>query len=94
MVKLKVGRNIVDINEKDVILDNGACYQIITKEVARGWSGYAPTISKNLFKKLQKCGAVYTSDALRKDASKTYRSDIYVYWMFNIEKLEEFIKQV
>ena len=28
MVKLKVGRNIIELDEKDLILDNGACYQI------------------------------------------------------------------
>lgn len=32
MVKLKVGRNILDIDENDMILDNGKCYQIITKK--------------------------------------------------------------
>lgn len=26
MVKLKVGRNIIELDEKDLILDNGACY--------------------------------------------------------------------
>lgn len=30
MVKLKVGRNILEISENDLILDNGACYQIVT----------------------------------------------------------------
>ena len=33
MVKLKVGRNIIELDEKDLILDNGACYQIVTKKV-------------------------------------------------------------
>lgn len=32
MVKLKVGRNILDISENDLILDNGACYQIVTQK--------------------------------------------------------------
>lgn len=32
MVKLKVGRNILEIDENDLILDNSACYQIITKK--------------------------------------------------------------
>lgn len=31
MVKLKVGRNVLDIDENDLILDDGACYQIDTK---------------------------------------------------------------
>ena len=93
MAELKVGRNILDINEKDVILDNGTCYQIITKRVGSGWSECSPIVSKNLFKKLQKCGAIYTNDTLKKEAVKTYKTDIFVYWMFNIKKLEEFIKQ-
>lgn len=33
MVKLKVGRNILDISENDLILDNGACYQIVTQKL-------------------------------------------------------------
>lgn len=33
MVKLKVGRKILDISENDLILDNGACYQIITQRI-------------------------------------------------------------
>lgn len=35
MVKLKVGRNILDIDENDLILDNGACYQIVTQEIKK-----------------------------------------------------------
>lgn len=33
MVKLKVGRNILDISENDLILDNRACYQIVTQKL-------------------------------------------------------------
>lgn len=33
MVKLKVGRNILDISKNDLILDNGACYQIVTQKI-------------------------------------------------------------
>lgn len=36
MVKLKVGRDILNIDNNDLILDNGACYQIITKEKNKG----------------------------------------------------------
>lgn len=31
MVKLKVGRNILELDEKDLILDNGACYPMRRK---------------------------------------------------------------
>ena len=55
MVKLKVGRNILDIDENDLILDNGACYQIITKEIGKAFSHYPPVMSKKLFNDLKKC---------------------------------------
>lgn len=45
----KIGRYVLDINEKDIILDNGACYQIITKKVGKLWEPYSPVISKSLF---------------------------------------------
>ncbi len=37
MIKIKVGKNILDINKDDLILDNGACFQIITKK-SWNWS--------------------------------------------------------
>ena len=36
MVKLKVGRDIIELDNKDLILDNGACYQIVTRKVRKG----------------------------------------------------------
>lgn len=63
---LKVGHNILDINEKDIILDNGACYQIITKEVGKLFETYSPIMSKKLFDRLNRCGAVYTNEMLKK----------------------------
>ncbi len=47
MVKLKVGRNVLDINENDLILDNGACYQIITKRIGFAFNESIPVMSKN-----------------------------------------------
>ena len=64
----KIGRYVLDINEKDIILDNGACYQIITKKVGKLWEPYSPVISKSLFDRLNKCGAVYTNEMLKKKA--------------------------
>ena len=89
---LKVGRDILDINEKDIILDNGACYQIITKEVGKLCETYSPIISKSLFSKLNKCGAVYTNEMLKKKAFERYHTNSCTFWGFNIEKLEEFLK--
>lgn len=52
MVKLKVGRNIIELDEKDLILDNGACYQIVTKKVG-GFDWHYPIMSKKLFNDLK-----------------------------------------
>ena len=49
MVKLKAGRNIIELDEKDLILDNGACYQIVTKKVG-GFDWYYP-IKQDAIKK-------------------------------------------
>ena len=89
---LKVGRDILDINEKDIILDNGACYQIITKEVGKLCETYSPIISKSLFSKLNKCGAVYTNEMLKKKAFKRYHINSCTFWAFDMKKLEEFLK--
>jgi hypothetical protein len=89
---LKVGRNILDINEKDIILDNGACYQIITKEVGKLGETYSPIISKSLFSKLNKCGAVYTNEMLKKKAFERYHINSCTFWAFDMKKLEEFLK--
>lgn len=89
---LKVGRNILDINEKDIILDNGACYQIITKEVGKLCEAYSPIISKSLFSKLNKCGAVYTNEMLKKKAFERYHINSCTFWAFDMKKLEEFLK--
>ena len=89
---LKVGRDILDINEKDIILDKGSCYQIITKEVGKLWETYSPIISKSLFSKLNKCGAVYTNEMLKKKAFERYHSNSCTFWAFDMKKLEEFLK--
>lgn len=89
---LKVGRNILDINEKDIILDNGACYQIITKEVGKLCETYSPIISKSFFSKLNKCGAVYTNEMLKKKAFERYHINSCTFWAFDMKKLEEFLK--
>lgn len=70
MVELKVGRNILNIDEDDLILDNGACYQIVTKEVGRAFDRYPPVMSKKLFSDLKNCELIFTSEGLRLAAIK------------------------
>ena len=52
-----------DCKQSDLILDNGACYQIITQNYRIGYSNYTPVLSKTTFKKLLKDGYIVLSDS-------------------------------
>ena len=92
MVKLKVGRNIIEIDEKDLILDNGACYQIITKSVPYRRNGLyseiSPVMSKKLFTQLKGIGMIFTNDALEKQSINHYQMSGVTFWKFNIPLME------
>lgn len=53
-VELKVGRDVIYVDKDDIILDNGACVQILTKRKFSGWHDYPMRMSKKLFKELLK----------------------------------------
>lgn len=89
MIKLKVGRNTFDIDQNDLILDNGACYQIITKEIIKGWNKYPPKMSKKLFNDLKKTNIIYTNDDLKQAAIKRYPSINVTLWKFDIEQMKK-----
>lgn len=90
MVKLKVGRNIVSIDENDLILDNGSCYQIVTQQIVRGWDKYPPVMSKKLFADLKKCEFIFTNENLKQAALKKYGSHGLTFWKFNIDKMKQY----
>ena len=56
---MKIGRYEFDINENDVIMDNGSCYQLITRKAGHGFEKTAPIISRTLFNKLLKEEKIY-----------------------------------
>lgn len=88
MVQLKVGRNIVDIDENDLILDNGACQQIITKEIGHGFDKQTPRLSKKLFADLKTCGLIYTNEELQQMAKERYFLEVTLY-KFDIEQMKK-----
>ena len=88
-VELKVGRNILKITEVDLILDNGCCYQIITKEIGFGFDKRPPLMSKKLFKELLKKEMIYTNDTLKEKAGRMYQTPNMVLYKFNVEKMLE-----
>ncbi len=89
MVKLKVGRNVLEIDENDLILDNGACYQIITKEIGYAFNKSIPIMSKKLFNDLKKCELIFTSEELRQAAIKKYGNHVIAFWKFNVHRMKE-----
>ena len=89
MVKLKVERNILEIDEHDLILDNGACYQIVTKKVGLGFNEFIPVMSKKLFGDLKKCKLIFTNEELQKVAIEKYGNHGVTFWKFNVNKMRE-----
>lgn len=88
-MELKIGRRIIDIDENDLILDNGVCYQIVTKEIGTGFYKSSPVMSKKLFSELKKLEFIFTSDGLRLQAEKRYGHTGLTYWKFNIDRMKK-----
>ena len=47
-IELKIGHHVFEISEKDLMLDNGSCAQVITQKLFKGWNEYSPKMSKKL----------------------------------------------
>ena len=53
-MKIKCGREEFDLTDKDVIMYNKFCYQLITQRTGSGWKESIPIVSKVLAGKLIK----------------------------------------
>lgn len=58
-MKIKCGRKEFEVNENDVLLFNGACWQLVTKKVRSGYEFLTPTVSTTLCNKLLKENKIY-----------------------------------
>jgi len=92
MAIIKLERNELDINENDLILDNGSCYIIITKKVGTDQNSYHPIISKTDYKDLKIHGMIYTNNELRRVACEQEKSTNVTYWKFNMELINEYYR--
>ena len=72
---IKCGRREFDLTPKDRILDNGAIYQIITREYFKSWNYITPVVAKKTFKKLLREGKIRKS----KDKYKGYFGEMDLY---------------
>ena len=83
-IELKIGHRTFQISEKDLILDNGVCAQVVTQEVFQSWSTYAPIMSKKMFKDMKKLGFLYTNDELKSLCLKNHHANYCTYYAFDI----------
>jgi hypothetical protein len=91
MVKLKVGRNIFDIDDNDLILDNGACYILVTKKITKNYSSCSPTVSKKLFNDMKKCDVIFRSEGLRQAAIERYGNSVVTFWKFDVDQMQNMV---
>lgn len=87
-IELKIGHRTFQISEKDLVLDNGACAQVVTQEIFQNWSTYAPVMSKKMFNDMKKLGFLYTNDQLKEQCHKMH-SSFCTYYAFDISAMIE-----
>jgi hypothetical protein len=58
MNKIKCGRVTYELEDGDTVMDNGACRQLITRKITRGWNSWSPLVSKAEFSRFKKCEMV------------------------------------
>ena len=76
-MKIKSGRDEYEVSSQDLILDNGACYQLITKRKYSGWNSYPLIIAKTTFKKMLKDGKIRKSKKVYGGLSKNITYPLY-----------------
>ena len=93
MAELKIGRRVFDITEKDIVMFNGACWQLITQTIHSGWNNYYPTVSKTLCEKLLKKNILILVKKEREYTTESGKQIGLYYYKFDIDKLNEFLTQ-
>jgi hypothetical protein len=90
VIKLKIAGNILDLDDKDLILDNEACYQVVTQKAGKGFNWYYPVMSNDLFNGLKELELVFTNEELRQNAIRKYGDKSRcTYWKFDIERMQK-----
>jgi len=90
-VKLKIRQRTFDINEKDVLMDNGACVQLITKKIQKGMYSCYPIMGKKLFQDLKKRQFLFTTEELQKYANDHYIVPVTLY-KFDVERMSQYLE--
>lgn len=91
MAKLKIGRKTFEITEKDVVLFNGSCWQLISQKVYRDWHYYSPSMSKVLCEKLLKKDVLILVKSKDEFTTQSGKQMGLYYYKFNMDKLQEYL---
>lgn len=76
-MQIKCGRRMFSVTNKDLILDNGHCYQLITQSYRKGWDTLIPMISKKLFNQLLKENKIVRSEKKYNGMFENYNYVLY-----------------
>jgi len=91
MVELKIGRRIFEITENDVVLFNGACWQLISQEYFSGWHSCYPSMSKVMCEKFVKKGILVMYKKKDEYITMDGKQMGLYYYKFDVDKLNEYI---
>ena len=93
MAELKFGRNVFDITDKDVVMFNGACWQLISQKIFDWWYNYSPKISKTMCEKFVKKGILVMYRKEQEYLTQDGKQMGLYYYKFDMNKLNEFLGQ-
>ena len=93
MAELHINRRVYDITERDVVLFNGAVWQLITQNYFSGWHSYYPKISKITCEKFVKKNILVMFKKEKEYLTESGQQMGLYYYKFDMEKLEEYLKQ-
>lgn len=89
-MNIKVKNGVFNLTDKDVLLFNGACWQLITQEYFTGWHSACPRFPMVKCKKWVKKGALTLIK--EKDLYKTADGQQMGLWYYKVN--EEVLKEV
>ena len=88
-----IGRRTFEIGEKDVVLFNGACWQLITQTIFKGRHNTYPRMAKSLCQKLLKKNVLILVKKEKEYMTSDGEQMGLYYYKFDIDKLAEFLEQ-
>ena len=82
-----------DITENDVVLFNGAGWQLISQTVFQGWHNYYPTMSKIMCEKFAKNGILVLYQKKDEYITQGGKQMGLYYYKFDMDKLNDYLNK-